>query len=107
MIIELIKDLTRLLNQSCLNTLTFQLIYLYLKLRRAEKGLINIKNKDQKKKNYGVMLGILILQKNIQKELEKLIKKKLVKHITNPEEITKEDKKFISDLDYDEIGFPV
>ena len=107
MVIELIKDLTRLLNQSCLSTLTFQLIYLYLKLRRAKKGLINIKNKDQKKKTYGVMLGILILQKNIQKELEKLIKKKLVKYITNPEEITKEDKEFISDLDYDEIGFPV
>ena len=32
------------------------------------KGLINIKNKDQKN-FYGVMLDILILQKNIQKEL--------------------------------------
>ena len=41
-------------------------------LRSPRKGLINIK----KTKNvfYGVMLGILILQKNIQKELEKLIK---------------------------------
>ena len=28
---------------------------------------------------------------------------KLVKHITNPEEITQEDKEHISDLDYDEI----
>ena len=52
------------------------------------------------------MLGILILQKNIQKELEKL-KKKLVKHITNPEKITQEYKKLISDLDYDGIKFPV
>ena len=52
------------------------------------------------------MLSILILQKNIQKELEKLIKK-LVKHITNPEKITQEDKKVISDLDYDGIEFPV
>ena len=33
--------------------------------------------------------------------------KKLVKHITNPEEITEEDKKLISDLDYDGIEFPV
>ena len=33
--------------------------------------------------------------------------KKLVKHITNPEEITQEDKEHISDLDYDEIEFSV
>ena len=52
------------------------------------------------------MLGILILQKNIQKELEKLTKK-LVKHISNPEKITEEDKEFISNLDYDGIEFPV
>ena len=52
------------------------------------------------------MLGILILQKNIQKELPKKIKK-LVKHITNPEKITQEDKELISDLDYDGIEFPV
>ena len=51
------------------------------------------------------MLGILILQKNIQKELE--VDKKLVKHITNPKEITQEGKELISDLDYDEIEFPV
>ena len=35
------------------------------------------------------------------------IDKKLVKHITNPEEITEEDKEFISNLDYDGIEFPV
>ena len=52
------------------------------------------------------MLGILILQKNIQKELEK-VDKKLVKHITNPKEIMQEGKELISDLDYDEIEFPV
>ena len=52
------------------------------------------------------MLGILILQNNILKEFEKLIKN-LVKHITNQEEITEGDKEFISYFDYDEIEFPV
>ena len=52
------------------------------------------------------MLGILILQRNIQKELEKLIKR-LVKHITDPEKIRNEDIEFISNLDYDGIEFPV
>ena len=45
-------------------------------LKSLRKGLINIKNKD-KKYFYGVMLDILILQKNIQKELKKLTKKLL------------------------------
>ena len=49
------------------------------------------------------MLGILIPQKNIQKEFDK----KLFKHITNLEEITEEDKEFISNLDYNGIEFPV
>ena len=31
----------------------------------------------------------------------------MVKHITNPEEITQEHKEFISDTDYDWIEFPV
>ena len=35
------------------------------------------------------------------------IDKKLVKHITNPKEITQEDKELISDLDYDGIEFPM
>ena len=48
------------------------------------------------------MLGILILQRNIQKELEKLIK-----NIADPEKIRNEDKEFISNLDYDGIEFPV
>ena len=47
---------------------------------------------------------------NPSKERPKRIRKidkKLVKHITNPEEITEEDKEFISNLDYDGIEFPV
>ena len=44
-------------------------IDLPVKLKSPRKGLINIKNKDQKC-FYGVMLDILILQKNIQKELK-------------------------------------
>ena len=39
-----------------------------VELKSSRKGLINIKNKDQNV-FYGVMLGILILQKNIQKKL--------------------------------------
>ena len=38
-----------------------------VELRSPRKGLINIKNKD-KKCFYGVMLDILVLYKNIQKE---------------------------------------
>ena len=37
----------------------------------------------------------------------KKINKKLFKHITNPEEITEEDKELISNFDYDGIEFPV
>ena len=48
-------------------------VKLPVELRSPRKGLINIKNKDQKC-FYGVMLGILILQKNIQKEFKKLTK---------------------------------
>ena len=47
------------------------------------------------------MLGILILQRIRKTD------KKLVKNITNPEEIREEDKEFISNLDYDGIEFPV
>ena len=35
------------------------------------------------------------------------IDKKLVKHIANPEEVTEEEKVFISNLDYNGIEFPV
>ena len=45
-------------------------------LRSPKKGPINIKNKD-KKCFYGVMLDMLILQINIQKEFKKLTKKLL------------------------------
>ena len=44
-----------------------------VELRSLRKRLINIKNKDEKC-FYGVMLDILILQKNIQKEFKKLTK---------------------------------
>ena len=44
-----------------------------VELRNPRKRLINIKNKDQQCFLF-VMLGILILQHNIQKGLEKLIK---------------------------------
>ena len=47
-----------------------------VELRSPRKRLINIKNKDQKC-FYGFMLEILILQKNIQKELKKLTQKLL------------------------------
>ena len=40
---------------------------LLVELRSLRKRLINIKNKDEKC-FYGIMLDILILQKNIQKE---------------------------------------
>ena len=57
-----------------------------VELRSPRKGLINIKNKD-KKCFYGVMLDILILQMNIQKELKKT------------------DKKIAEKLDYHKISF--
>ena len=47
-----------------------------VQLRSQRKGLINIKNKDQKC-FLRFMLDILILQNNIQKELNKLTKKLL------------------------------
>ena len=77
------KDLAGLLNQLSLNTYiniaTYRplsgssYINLPAELRSPKKGLINTKNKDQKY-FYGIMLVILILQKNIQKKLEKLTK---------------------------------
>ena len=47
------------------------------------------------------------LYQSFKKHQERIkqLDKKLVKHVTNPEEITKEDKEYISDLDYDEIEF--
>ena len=76
-----------------------------IELRKPKKGLINIKNKDQK-----CFLWCHVRHINPSKEHPERIRKidkKLVKHITNPEEITEEDKEFISDLDYDGIEFPM
>ena len=73
------------------------------KLRNSRKGLINIKNKDQK-----CFLWCHVRHINPSKEHPgRIIKedKKLAKHITNPEKITEEDNEFISDLDYDGIEF--
>ena len=75
-----------------------------VELKSPRKGLINIKNKDQK-----CFLWCHVSHINPSKEHPERIRKidkKLVKHIANPEEITEEDKEFISDLDYDEIEFP-
>ena len=78
-------------------------ISLPVELRSPKKGIINIKNKDQK-----CFLRCHIKHinpsKNIQKELEKLIKNLLSIY---PEGATEGDKEFISDLDYDGIEFLV
>ena len=69
------------------------------------EGPINIKNKDQK-----CFLWCHVRHINPSKEHPERIRKidkKLVKHITNPEEIRDEDKEFISNLDYDGIEFSV
>ena len=52
-----------------------------IELRTPRKGLININTKI-KNVFYGVMLGVLILQKNIQKEFKELTKKLLENFIT-------------------------
>ena len=53
-------------------------IDLSIELKSPRKGLINIKKIKIKDAFYGVMLGILIRQKSMQKELKKLIKDLLV-----------------------------
>ena len=76
-----------------------------VKLRSQKKALINIKNKDQK-----WFLWCHVRHINPSKKHPERIRKvdkKLVKHITNPEKFTQEDKELISDLDYDGIEFPV
>ena len=76
-----------------------------VELRSPRKGLINIKNKDQK-----CFLWCHVRHINPSKEHPERIRKidkNLVKHITNPEEIRDEDKEFISHLDYDRIKFSV
>ena len=76
-----------------------------VELKSPRKGLINIKNKDQK-----CFLCCHVRHINPLKEHPERIRKidkKLIKHITNPEEITEEDKEFIGNFDYDGIEFPV
>ena len=76
-----------------------------VKLKSPRKGLINIKKKDQK-----CFLWYHVRHINPSKEHPERIRKidkKLFKHITNPEEITKEVKEFISNLHYNGIEFPV
>ena len=80
-------------------------IFLPVELKSPRKGLINTKNKDQK-----CFLWCHVRHINPSKEHPERIRKidkKLVKHITNPEEIKDEDKEFISDLNYDGTEFPV
>ena len=75
-----------------------------VELRSPKKGLINIKNKDQK-----CLLWCHVRHINPPKENPKRIRKvdkKLVKHITNLEKNTEEDKELISYLD-NKIEFPV
>ena len=76
-----------------------------VELKSRRKKLINIKNKDQK---YFLWCHVRYINPSKEhSERSRKIDKKLVKHITNPEEITQEDKEFISDLDYDGIEFPM
>ena len=73
-----------------------------VELKSPRKGLINIKNKDQK-----CFLWCHVRHINPSKEHPERIRKidkKLAKHITNPED---EDEWFISNLDYDGIEFPM
>ena len=72
-------------------------------MKNPTKGLINIKNQDQK-----CFLWCHVRHINPSKEHPGKIRKvdkKPVKHIANPEEITGEDKELISGLDFDEIEF--
>ena len=106
------NDLIRLLNQLNLNILTSyrplsgsSYVELTVELRSSKKGLINIKSKYQKR-----FLQCHVRHINpvkIYPERIRKVDKKLVRHITNPEKITHEDKELISDLDYDGIEFPV
>ena len=75
-----------------------------VELRSLRKGLINIKNKDQKC-FYGFMLGILILQKSIQKEFEKLIKN-FLSILLIPKKLQKKIKSLLVILIIMELSFP-
>ena len=91
----LIMDLAGMLNQLSLNTLIFQLIdhcqevlEIPVEVRSPRKGLINIKNKDQK-----CFLWCHIRHINPSKE--------------HPERIKKSDKKIAEKVDYHGIQFRV
>ena len=90
--IWIIKDLPGMLNQLSLNTLTFQLIESYMdlpvELKSPRKGLINIKNKDQK-----CYLGCHVRHTKSFKKY--------------PEGILKNWQKIAEKLDYDETEFLV
>ena len=73
-------------------------ISLPVELKSPRKGLINIKNKDQK-----CFLWCHVRHINPSKERPARIRKidkKLVKHITNSKEITEENKEIVSNLCY-------
>ena len=91
----LIMDLAGMLNQLSLNTLIFQLIdhcqevlEIPVEVRSPRKGLINIKNKDQK-----CFLWCHVRHINSLKE--------------HPERIKITNKKVAEKLDYDKIEFPI
>ena len=107
----LMRDLARILNQSSLNNISTyrplsgsSYIRLPVELQSPRKRLIS--NKDQKCFLRCHVRHINAL-KELQERIRKIDKKKLAKHITNPEEITEEDKELISNLGYDGIEFPV
>ena len=76
-----------------------------VELRSPRKGLIKIKNKDQKCFLWCHVRHINPV--NIHPERITKEDKKLAWHVTNLGEITPEDKKPVSDLDYDGIELPV
>ena len=88
--LRLIMDLVGMLNQLSLNTLIFQLIdhyqevLIWTELKSPRKGLINIKNKDQK-----CFLWCHVRHINPSKE--------------HPERILKNGKKVVEKRDYHQI----
>ena len=79
-------------------------IDLPVKLRSPKKGLINIKNKI-KNVLYGVMLGIVILQKNIKEELQKKMKN-LLSILLIQKKLHKKIKSLLVILIMMELSFP-
>ena len=79
-------------------------INLPVQLKCPKKGLINIKNKNQKCFFWCHVRHIIPSKEHPERITKE--DKQFVKHISNLEKITQEDKEHISDLDYDEIEFP-